>query len=189
MYFVRVNVLLAFGVVFAIVALLAVNLKLQRRNANLAKQEEIYRRYFGEVNSPPPGTHLPELTGAGPTGPWRLNLAGSSKKTAILLFDVDCKSCDQNWEYWDKLIERDISNRILPVATSEKIDSRYLNMHHLAQKRVLVGLDKNLQVLFRLQATPQTIVEHDGIVEKSWAGTLSDSDLKEVESALNQSNQ
>jgi hypothetical protein len=169
------------------VALLAVNVQLQRRNASLVRREGFYRQYYAAFNSPAKGTELPELTGAGSNGPWRLNLKGSSERKAILLFNVDCSFCEQNWKSWEELLARDeSSNRLLPIATSEKADATYLARHHLRGRRVWVGLDRYWQALLRLAATPQTIVERDGVVEKSWVGILSDSDLREVESALNE---
>ena len=157
---------------------------------SLAEEKAYYKKYYTGMNSPSAGATLPELTGTGPEGPWRLSLADSNKRMAILFFASDCRAWEQNWAAWNKLLNnRDISSRFLLVATTERVPIQYLDAHKVGGKRVFIGLDKRWQALYRLAATPQTIVEYRGTVQKPWLGVLSDSDVQEIESALKQRGQ
>ena len=67
---------------------------------------------------------------------------------------------------------------------AETVSEEYLKKHNITRGRVLIGLDEQLQRSLNLHATPETALVQDGIVEKTWAGVLSNSDLNEIEVAL-----
>ncbi len=181
----RVNVFLATGFVCAFLLVCAVNVVLQRRNEDLAKQRDSYRQYVAEINGPAEGTRLPDLTGTGPEGPWKVSLEGPARSRAILLFSVNCHYSDQNWASWETLLnDPEVGQLSLLLTTSQSIKPEYLALHNVANRKVLVGLDAQQQASFHLIATPQTIVERDGIVERVWPGVLTDSDIREIVTAL-----
>jgi len=106
-------------------------------------------------------------------------------RKVLLLFDVNCRACDKNWPLWEKLLsDRDLRRLLLPIATSNTVSPEYLEKYHISNGMVFVGLDKELQFLLHLHATPQTILEQNGIVEKVWFGVLSDSDVNEIMDTL-----
>jgi hypothetical protein len=187
---VRTPLPVALGVAGVLVLFCVLNVRLQKRVTSLEKQLKLFHGDIVAENTPLDGTRLPMLKGQGPDGVWTLNLAQFTSRRVILLFDVECKACEDNWFSWNELLGNPkIAKLIVPVATSGVISKAYLDSHHLSGQNTLIGLDTDLQFSSKLHATPQTILENGGIVEKSWPGILSTSDVREITAALASKNE
>jgi hypothetical protein len=167
--------------------LVTLNIKLTRQNDQLKRQLTTGIRDMGRLyNSPAVGTELPMLEGHNQEGRViGIDLAHSEQKMCILLFDPECKTCEENWKYWSKLTSRNgISNRLVPISTTQSVPKEYMMTHWHSSRPYLIGLDPAIQDKFKLRATPQTIVVVSGKVDKTWYGLLSDSDVDEISKEL-----
>jgi len=184
---VKVNTLLLLGIIFVSSGLAFLNYRLQTRNAELTKQVNGARMILGAENAPPRGTVLPALSGTDIAGrPLKVSVKGSAHKVLILLFDLGCHACDENWRYWDTLIkDDDIRRSVLPISVSS-VNQGYLDRHHIANRTVLIDLSSDLQNTLKMHATPQTILAVDGTVQDSWFGVLSSDDVKTISETVRQ---
>lgn len=173
---VQVNKGLAYGFLFVLLALIVINIAVQMRNAQLSEHLRILESSKGLSV----GTALPEVKGADVTGPWSVDLTTGGRR-AILIFDPICKACEQNWPSWERLLsDKEISDRLLPISITPSLPPAFLAKHHVPEGKAYIGLDPD----FKLEATPLTILQRNGFVEKTWVGVLSSSELKELTSAL-----
>lgn len=178
-------ILLILVVAFA-AAMLVVNLQLSERNSQLRAQINAEFQRQAIEDSPVPGWVLPPLKGYDAKGnPMEVNLQNSGGKKVLLVFSPSCEVCDENWPNWDKLTNNSsISSRLLPVTFVTSVTDAYLKQHQIADRPVLIGLDPQVAGKMRLVVTPQTILVNDGKVERSWVSRLTDSDIREIASAL-----
>jgi hypothetical protein len=176
---------LVFVIGFAI-SMLALNLHLSKRNSQLRAQLNAEFQRQAIEDSPAQGWVLPTLKGKDPQGsPMEVNLQSAGGKKVLLVFSPTCGVCDENWPNWDKLTGNpQISSRLLPVSFVTSVPQDYLKEHRIADRPVLVALDPETAGRMRLIVTPQTILVNDGKVEHSWVSRLSDSDIRQITSAL-----
>jgi hypothetical protein len=183
---IRVNIFLSAGVLLILIALAVINVTLQKRNTELARQIDFARTVLSAANAPKPGTTMPdELPVILPTGAsGMLSLRYSAPRMVLLLFDPNCSACEDNWPYWDKLRNDENSGgAFLPVSTSQNISKAFLERHHIAGAVVGV-VNQSLQKSLNMAATPETILTENGIVRQTWFGVLSNDDVRAILNAL-----
>jgi hypothetical protein len=168
-------------------ATLAVNLRLYRVNAQLARQLDTQLQAERLANSPQPGWVMPlfkatRLDGRDGT----INFQFSAPKVAVLVFNPNCPPCDQNWVFWNKLLANpDINQQILLITEANSISPEYRQQHHLLAHHVRIAVDPAIIREMRLGAVPQTVYLEGGTVRRIWFGLLSDDDVREIAQDIN----
>src|SRR5579863_5034129 len=176
----------------AAVALLSVgmfglNLRLAKRNRELKTQVDAQILGEKSTNAPLPGWIMPPLKvntiDGDPHG--AIDLQHSAAKMTLLLFDPGDPISDQNWKFWGQLLaDPDLTYQFLPVTAAHTVSRDYLKRFQLGHHAVEAGLDPDIAKQMRMQATPQTIYLEGGTVKKVWFGLLSDVEVKEIKSIM-----
>jgi len=103
-----------------------------------------------------------------------VNLADQQRNTLLLVFNSNCRYCDQQYPYWNELIRGlDPSDwKVLAISSEgnhESIESHLekWNLEGAMAGRVTLDVIKKTRMLF----TPMTIViDKEGEVRKVWPG-------------------
>src|SRR5579872_4827383 len=132
----KVQIVLLVLVIGFAVSMLALNLKLSKRNSQLRAQLNAEFQRQAIEDSPATGWILPPLKGHDPKGnPLEVNLQNPGGKKVLLVFSPACEVCDENWPNWEKLVSNpDVSPHILPVSFVTSVTDNYLKQHQIADR-------------------------------------------------------
>ena len=108
-----------------------------------------------------------------------------SPRTVLFVFSADCRACEQTAPYWRE-IERAFDSskaRTFALSLGDAEKSRHFLDFHGLTSELLSNIDTRTRQAYRLSMTPLTIVVNsEGRIERMWAGTLSENQIKDVES-------
>jgi hypothetical protein len=164
-------------------ALVIVNIALQRQNSKLAASLEDVRYARG----PQQGGTLQQLSGLDALGrPVTFNLAMQKNRTLLLVLSARCGACTENWPKW-----RDVVRHITPAVpvvyadVADSVSAAYLRRFDVPQSRFLTKIDLQTRWIHDLRETPQTIVlGPSGRIEKVWLGVLARRDVDAIVALL-----
>lgn len=162
------------------IALLGVNLQLQRRNSALESALVDLRAARG----PQLGTEIPEFIGTTVSGkPISVRFPS---RTLVLVFSARCKPCTENWPSWTELTAGMPSG--IPVVYADVTDSvsdQFIEKFSIPRDGIVTRIDLGTKWMFDLRETPETMVlGPGGRVEGVWRGTMSRTDLASAKQAL-----
>jgi hypothetical protein len=164
------------AIVIAALALLAINVALQRRNSEL----EASLSDMEQSRGPQPGTVIPEIVGERPSGGQFTVRFG--ERTLVLVLSATCHICVENWPAWRQLISSlPKSTPVLFADVNDAVNERYMAKFAMSPERVVTKINLAAKWQYNLRETPETlVVAAGGKVEKTWIGKLNAADILDI---------
>lgn len=163
----------------AIALLLTSNIVLLRTNRNLAAAYDDLRSQMVL----PAGLRVLTLRGKFLDGSDAALPYGIDRRhTILLVYSASCPICEDNWDNWDKIINRSGSDvRIAAIDLSNATRPDYISAHKMERMSIIQHIDAASMLGYRLRKTPETIViDPAGTVVGSWIGVLDKKALREI---------
>jgi len=166
--------------------LVGLNVALALQNRSLKSRVEAAELKALQTFEAKAGTVVPSLTGidftSGKMVEYTYGIDG--RPTLVLSFSPFCGVCEENWPFWQTVIDRFPQEevRIVAVDLTAKAEWQYLLEHGLGENvPVITELDPASLRDYHLRYTPQTLlICPNGVVEKVWTGRLRESAVTDL---------
>jgi len=163
--------------------LVVVNVRLRSGNLDLSTRMEGYVRLL----SLEAGMELEPLHGLDRSGrEMFVDTAADTGPVLVLSFAPTCQYCAENWPNWDALLssQHARNGETVLVDVSGEVGDDYLREHDVGTLPVLSKLSIRTVATYRLGVTPQTVILNDGMVQGSWTGVMTATDVARADSIL-----
>jgi peroxiredoxin len=117
----------------------------------------------------------------------QLSYADSSKKYLCFVLSTTCSHCENNLVNWQHLAAVNNNNKcnIIGLSTQGLVETQKYATSKKVPFFIVSVPDSSFSRKYKIVGTPTTIlINHNGVVEKTWVGELSQEQTKEIQSLI-----
>ncbi|MCF8240937.1 MAG: DoxX family membrane protein [Melioribacteraceae bacterium] len=112
----------------------------------------------------------------------KINFAG--KRTLLLFFSTDCSICHDNIKNWEEIINSNSTrSEIIPICMDHTNSNKSIFNDETIE--IYYPYHGTLKTIFKVYVYPLTVLINNNHVEKTYLGLLSDNDIKQIDSIIN----